>query len=94
MTFFDYGETDFVPCEMCGGRCVDVHHIDRRGMGGSKEKDYIQNLAGLCRDHHDEAEADTEFNALVLERHLIKVNGYMEAGRKNLRRKNLEKWIL
>lgn len=53
--FFDYGEQDFMACEVCGRRAVDVHHIDIKGMGGSKLKDNIDNLIGLCRDHHNDA---------------------------------------
>lgn len=45
--------SDFIPCEICGKRAVDIHHIDARGMGGSKNKDVIENLMALCRRHHD-----------------------------------------
>lgn len=54
LDFFGYGLEDFVPCEICGGRAVDIHHIKSRGMGGSKIKDFIENLMGVCRKHHDE----------------------------------------
>jgi len=46
--YFGYGEQDFVPCEVCGKRGVDIHHINGRGKG----KDVISNLMCLCRDHH------------------------------------------
>jgi hypothetical protein len=49
-----YKKTDFIPCEVCGAQAVDVHHIEPRGMGGSKDKDTIENLMGLCRQHHIE----------------------------------------
>ena len=52
MDYFGYGEDDFIPCEVCGNRAVDIHHINCRGMGGSKNKDVIENLMGLCREHH------------------------------------------
>jgi hypothetical protein len=42
-----------LPCEVCGARSVDIHHVHRRGMGGSKRKDTIDNLIALCREHHD-----------------------------------------
>tara|TARA_R100000152_G_C6772265_1_gene199077 strand:+ start:1310 stop:1657 length:348 start_codon:yes stop_codon:yes gene_type:complete len=72
--FFDYVEGDFMPCEMmCGDRATDVHHIQRRGMGGSKTKDYIENLAGLCRDCHMKAESDPMFNMFVRIKHLENV---------------------
>ncbi len=45
-------------CEWCFKRPIaDVHHIERRGMGGSKTKDYPENLIGLCRQDHEDAEA-------------------------------------
>ena len=30
---------------------MDIHHIERRGMGGG-EKDYIENLMAVCRSCH------------------------------------------
>jgi len=49
----------YLPCEIpsCGGKVVDVHHIIPRCMGGSKSKDHIENIMGLCRNHHDMAES-------------------------------------
>ena len=71
MDFFDYGETDFVMCEMCQqDRAVDIHHLDSRGMGGSKNKDYIENLMGLCRECHIKAESDSSFNMFCRIKHL------------------------
>lgn len=49
---FGYAETDFIPCEVCGNIAVDIHHIERRGMGGTKQKDSIENLMALCRADH------------------------------------------
>ena len=74
MDFFDYGEQDFVMCEMCmQDRAVDIHHIQGRGMGGSKEKDYIENLVGLCRECHLKAESDSCFNMFCRIKHLENV---------------------
>ncbi len=50
MDHFGYGEQDFVPCEFGCGRCIDVHHLDGRGLG----KDVIDNLMGMCRERHDD----------------------------------------
>ena len=47
-----FGFEEFNPCEVCGARAVDIHHIECRGMGGSKVKDDINNLMGLCRECH------------------------------------------
>ena len=49
---FGYGLDCFIRCEVCSARAVDIHHIECRGMGGSKEKDKIENLMGLCRKCH------------------------------------------
>lgn len=53
MDFFGYGEQDFIPSEISGNRAVDIHHISRRGMGGSKSKDTIENLMALTREEHE-----------------------------------------
>lgn len=49
-----YSAGDFVPCEVCGAEAVDVHHIIARGMGGSKSRDTLNNLMGVCRSCHIE----------------------------------------
>ena len=48
-----YDTTDWIPCEVCGAQAVDIHHIEARGMGGSKNADTIENLMGLCRQCHN-----------------------------------------
>lgn len=48
---FDYCIDDVVPCEMCGSRAVDIHHIHGRGKG----KDTVNNLMALCRKCHRKA---------------------------------------
>ncbi len=54
MTHFGYTTADFIPCEVCGQKAVDIHHVDPRGMGGSKAKDTPDNLVALCRGCHCE----------------------------------------
>ena len=53
--------SDWVACEWQGSGCqntaVDVNHVSPRGMGGSKTKDYIENLVAMCRHCHLEFEA-------------------------------------
>ena len=51
---FGYDVASFVPCEVCGAKAVDIHHIEPRGMGGSKKADNIDNLMALCRECHIE----------------------------------------
>lgn len=53
--YFDYFGFDtetFIPCEVCGAKAVDIHHISCRGMGGSKSADHISNLMAVCRICH------------------------------------------
>ena len=70
MDFFDYGEQDFVMCEMCQqDRAVDIHHLERRTRN-KITNDYIENLVGLCRDCHINAESDKCFNMYVRIKHL------------------------
>ena len=54
-----YDVCDVIICEIpdCGQVAVDIHHIEPRGMGGSKNKDVNENLIALCRPSHDKAEA-------------------------------------
>lgn len=60
--FFGYSPGDFVPCEVCGGPAVDIHHIRARGMGGNplRDKDKPHNLIALCREDHQRAELERE----------------------------------
>tara|TARA_R100000808_G_C2038229_1_gene78993 strand:+ start:232 stop:528 length:297 start_codon:yes stop_codon:yes gene_type:complete len=76
MDFFEYSETCFVMCEMCQqDRAVDVHHLEKRGMGAGKnsQRNYIENLMGLCRDCHNKAEHDSSFNMFCRIKHLENV---------------------
>jgi len=49
---FGYDISDFIPCEVCGKTAIDIHHIEARGIGGSKQGDNIENLMALCREDH------------------------------------------
>jgi len=55
---FGYSGYEFIPCEVCGNKAVDIHHIMPRSKFGSKTKhiqDAIENIIGLCRECHDKA---------------------------------------
>lgn len=54
LSYFGYSVADFIPCEMCGAAASDIHHIECRGMGGSRNKDTPENLMALCRSCHNE----------------------------------------
>ena len=54
MSYFGYDVSDFITCEVCGSQAVDIHHINARGMGGTKQADTIDNLMAVCRKCHIE----------------------------------------
>jgi hypothetical protein len=58
---FGYDVSSWVPCEVSiiekdfckgNGTAVDIHHVEARGMGGSKDANAVNNLMGLCRECH------------------------------------------
>lgn len=55
LNHFGYSTADFIPCEICEQKAVDIHHINSRGMGGDPKgtKDIIENLQALCRSCHE-----------------------------------------
>jgi 5-methylcytosine-specific restriction endonuclease McrA len=60
-----YTGFEFIPCEICGSTAVDIHHIIPRSKFGSKrknEQDHHSNLIALCRNCHDKAHQDKNFN--------------------------------
>jgi 5-methylcytosine-specific restriction endonuclease McrA len=70
-----YTDTDFICCEVCNRRAVDIHHIEPRGMGGSKLMDTPENLMALCRECHHEADFGVELSKDFLQAvHLKKLN--------------------
>jgi len=91
--FFGYDESDYIPCEMeCGSRAVDIHHLERRTRN-KVTNDYIENLVGLCRDCHINAENDKSFNMYTRIKHLehvcmqvyalININKKLDENRRN-----------
>lgn len=62
LDYFGYDAGDFIACEVCKNKAVDIHHIEPRGMGGSKTKDTIENLQALCRSCHHEADFGTKLS--------------------------------
>lgn len=66
---FGYVGDEFIPCEVCGRKAVDIHHLDCRGMGGSKTKDKIENLMAVCRDCHVKYGDKKEYMGFLMEFH-------------------------
>ena len=70
LQFFNYDFGDYIPCEICNAPAKDIHHIEARGMGGSSDKDTIENLMALCRKCHVEYGDITELKPKLKELHL------------------------
>tara|TARA_Y100000004_G_C8768199_1_gene349515 strand:- start:409 stop:636 length:228 start_codon:yes stop_codon:yes gene_type:complete len=62
MDYHDYVLDDVILCSACATVAVDIHHLEGRKIGGSKNKDFIENLIALCRRCHIKAETDKNFN--------------------------------
>ncbi len=75
MDFFNYDISDFIPCEVCGAKAVDIHHINAKGRGGNPkgDKDVIENLQALCRKHHTEMGDKKEWKDWLKKLHKIKM---------------------
>lgn len=65
LTSFKYSTADFIPCEICANKAVDIHHIENRKMGGDRSKDIINNLMALCRKCHNDYGDVPEFKELL-----------------------------
>lgn len=69
LNHFGYDTTDFIPCECCGTKAVDIHHIESRGMGGTKQADIIDNLQALCRECHTKFGDQKRFKEMLKDKH-------------------------
>ena len=81
LDFFGYNISSFIPCEVCGERANDIHHIEARGMGGKNDfADVIENLIALCRKHHIELGDKKQFEDELTDIHFefMRVNGRYE----------------
>jgi len=56
----------------------EINYIEKRGMGGSKCQDRIENLVYLCRTHHQIADKVPSFNQRVRAKNLIKIAEKLE----------------
>ena len=76
MTYFNhfgYDISDFIPCEVCGKTAVDIHHIEARGIGGSKDADNIENLMALCREDHLKYGDKKQYKEFLKDKHAEKL---------------------
>ena len=68
--FYNCNMDEFVPCEHCGNKAVDIHHIIYLSQGG---KDEIENLMALCRKCHDMAHNSelSQSDLLIMHRRIM-----------------------
>jgi hypothetical protein len=68
--YFGYDVSDFIPSELSGDYANQIHHIDCRGMGGSKDKDVIENLMALTFQEHMDYGDKKQYTDWLKEIHL------------------------
>jgi 5-methylcytosine-specific restriction endonuclease McrA len=75
MDYFGYDLSDFIPCEVCNDKAVDIHHIEPRGMGGDPTgaKDKIENLMALCRSCHERLGDKKLYKEYLIQKHKEKL---------------------
>lgn len=75
LDYFGYTVADFIPCEICGNKAVDIHHIEAR----SKRKDLldnVNNLMALCRKCHDTYGDKVKFKEFLKQIHAKKIETF------------------
>jgi 5-methylcytosine-specific restriction endonuclease McrA len=73
LDYFGYDISDFIGCEVCGAKAVDINHIKARGMGGSKKLDVIENLMACCRECHITYADKQQYREFLIEIHKTKL---------------------
>jgi len=74
LNYFGYDIHSFIPCEMCGMKAQDIHHVEARSMGGSKHADNIENLMALCRQCHIDFGDKKQHKEMLKVVHKVKMN--------------------
>jgi len=74
LDYFGYGIDSVILCEVCGAVATDLHHIFRRGMGGSKTADTIENIMALDRECHIKYGDKKQYMEFLKEKHKEKLN--------------------
>ena len=78
LDYFGYDTGSFIPCEVCGTKATDIHHIDCRGMGGTKKEEAIDNLMALCRQCHLDYGDKKDWIDYLKDKHNVKTSRYKQ----------------
>lgn len=71
--FFGYTTADFIPCEVCGAKSVDTHHIIARSIARNLIN-HISNLMAVCRSCHDKYGDKKQHKEFLLDKHIKFMN--------------------
>jgi hypothetical protein len=72
LDYFGYDVNSFIDCEVCGGRAVDIHHIEPRGMGGVKQRRNHKPTSTMQTLPHYYGDKK-QYKEFLKEKHLIKL---------------------
>jgi hypothetical protein len=74
----EYDQSGWHNCksEISGLKAQDIHHIECRGMGGSKTKDNIENLMALTREEHEQFGDKKQYVDFLREIHRNHINRF------------------
>ncbi len=79
------GFCDPVECTIQGENCTgfmhEIHHIDKRGMGGNpdKSRENIENYIATCRNCHDEAEDEKFTMQELYNKQMSKILNFLQS---------------
>ena len=67
-----YYKEDMAQCEICGKPATEIHHIERRGLGGTKnpESNCLANIMAICRECHIEYGDKVKYKRMLKIKHL------------------------
>ena len=62
----NFGHYDFIPCEICSLRDVEIHHVKYKSRGGSDEYNNLVALCRVCHNlAHDELIKEMDFKKII-----------------------------
>ena len=62
----NFGYYDFIPCEICGLRATDIHHVKYKSRGGTDEYNNLVALCRICHNlAHEELIKESDFKKII-----------------------------